>query len=244
MSSLFSKDRLPLRSYFERQSTVKTSSDGQLLSAPLRRLPVVALGLVAPKHARSICLTFDDGPDPLYTPKILALLADYDAKATFFVVGEAAQQFPQLVEQMLKAGHAIGNHTHRHHHPWLISAARATEEVSQANRVIKDITGIAPRWFRPPFGRLRPAMQQQAQTEQLTTVLWNRSMMDWGGYGTKAGISRRLAAITAGDIVLLHDGRPEHNCPSMTYQCLPEFLRTLADKSFVARSLDQVFLED
>jgi hypothetical protein len=87
-------------------------------------------------------------------------------------------------------------------------------------------------------------MQQQAQTEQLTTVLWNRSMMDWGCYGTKAGISRRLAAITAGDIVLLHDGRPEHNCPGMTYQCLPEFLRSLADKSFVARSLDQVFLEN
>jgi peptidoglycan/xylan/chitin deacetylase (PgdA/CDA1 family) len=242
MSINFSKVSLPLRSYFERISTPETIAYGKLQVVPLRRLPAEEVGVIAPNSTRAICLTFDDGPDPVYTPKILAVLGDYQAKATFFVVGEAARQFPQLIEQILKAGHAIGNHTQSHQHPWLMSAARARQQVIQANQVLQDITGEAPRWFRPPFGRLRAAMQQQAQTEQLTTVLWSRSMMDWGGYGTKAGISRRLAAITAGDIVLLHDGRPDHNCPGMTYQCLPQFLRTLADKSMVARSLDEVFL--
>ncbi len=240
----FSKASLPLRSCFERLSTPEAIDYGNLLLAPLRRLPAENIGLIAANPTRAICLTFDDGPDPIYTPKILAVLADYKAKATFFVVGEAARQFPQLIELILKAGHAIGNHSHSHQHPWLISAARARYEVMQANRLLQDITGEAPRWFRPPFGRLRTAMQQQAQTEQLTTVLWSRSMMDWGGYGTKAGISRRLAAITAGDIVLLHDGRPDHNCPGMTNQCLPQFLHTLADKSLIARSLDEVFLQD
>ena len=214
------------------------------LPPPMRRVitPVKA-DLSDTSAGHSICLTFDDGPDPAYTPKILDMLADYNAKATFFVVGEAASRLPHLVEQIINAGHAIGNHTYSHRHPWLMSAEHAKQEVWLANKVIKDITGSTPRWFRPPFGRLRTAMREQAHAEQMMTVLWSRSVIDWGVFGTKAGISRRLNNIVAGDIVLLHDGRPEHNRPGLTYQCLPQFLRRLADKSLIAHSLDEIFGE-
>jgi len=244
MSIILNKNSLPLATKVASLSTSGVLADAKVLLAPLRRLPGADVAFREPDASRSICLTFDDGPDPMYTPKILALLADYDVKATFFVVGETASQYPKLVEQIHQAGHTIGNHTYSHRHPWFMSARGARQQVTQANRVIYDITGIVPRWFRPPFGRLRTAMRQQAQTEHMTTVLWSRSMLDWGCYGTKAGISSRMNAITAGDIVLLHDGRPNHNCPGMTYQCLPQFLRTMADKSLVARNLDEVFVED
>ncbi len=190
-----------------------------------------------------ICLTFDDGPDPRYTQKILDLLADYHVKATFFVLGKAAEHFPYLLEQMMKAGHSIGNHTYSHHHPWMISSKHAKHEIERTTKIIKDITGFAPQWFRPPFGRLSTPMRMQANAEQMTTVLWNRSIMDWGIFGTKEGIARRLDKIKPGDIVLMHDGRPEHNHPEVTYQCLSKFLQGFADKSLVARNLDEVFLE-
>lgn len=214
------------------------------LPQPLRRVTALDNSdFTVAGSAGSICLTFDDGPNPVYTPKILHVLANYNVKATFFVLGEAAEQFPHLVEQIFREGHSIGNHTYSHRHPWLISAERAKQEVWQASKVIKDITGNAPRWFRPPFGRLRTAMRWQAHAEQMTTVLWSRSIIDWGMLGTKSGIARRLKHIEAGDIVLMHDGRPEHNRPDITYQCLPLFLRTLSDKSLVARNLDDVFGE-
>jgi peptidoglycan/xylan/chitin deacetylase (PgdA/CDA1 family) len=212
------------------------------LPSPIRSLPGLNnIGQSNVHHKRSVCLTFDDGPDPVYTQKILNVLADYDVKATFFVLGEAAEQFPHLLQQMLRAGHAIGNHTYSHRHPWMMSSERAKYEVAQANAVIKGITGIAPRWFRPPFGRLRTAMRRQAQVEQMATVLWSCSIIDWGMLGTTAGISRRLEHIKPRDIVLMHDGRPGHNHPEITVQCLPKFLQSLSERSLVACSLDEVF---
>lgn len=212
------------------------------LPAPVRTIAAPTKQYLAEANVRSpICLTFDDGPDPVYTPKILKVLADYNVKSTFFVVGQAVEQFPHLVEQICGAGHSIGNHTHSHRHPWLMSFESAKQEVIQANFAIKNVLGSSPHWFRPPFGRLRSAMCLQAHAEQMTTVLWSRSMIDWGMFGTKAGISARLDKIMPGDIVLMHDGRPGHNHPDIIYQCLPKFLAGLANKSLVAHALDEVF---
>lgn len=218
----------------------------RLSSEPVLPSPIQSLenfqhsGKSASAVNNQICLTFDDGPDPVYTQKILAVLADYDVKATFFVLGSAAEKFPQLLEKMKVAGHAIGNHTYNHLHPWLVSSANAKNEVTRTTEIIKTITGSAPRWFRPPFGRLRTAMRKQAHAEHMATVLWSRSIIDWGMLGTKAGIARRLERIKAGDIVLMHDGKREHNRPEIMLQCLPAFLRTLSDRSLIARNLDSI----
>jgi peptidoglycan/xylan/chitin deacetylase (PgdA/CDA1 family) len=187
-----------------------------------------------------ICLTFDDGPDPAYTQKILDILADYNVKATFFVLGKAAEQFPNLLEQMASAGHSIGNHSYSHDHPWLMTSDRAKHEVAYTTDIIKKITGNAPRWFRPPFGRLRTAMRKQAYSENMATVLWSHSIIDWGLLGTEAGISNRLQHIEPNDIVLMHDGKREHNHPDILVRCLPEFLRSLEGRSLIACNLDGV----
>jgi len=200
-----------------------------------------SLGRAAVPQDRAICLTFDDGPDPIYTPKILKVLAGYNVKATFFVLGSAAEEYPQLVDDMAKAGHAIGNHTYSHGHPWVMTGARAKQEVARTTAVIENIIGVAPRWFRPPFGRLRDAMREQAQSENMATVLWSHSIIDWGVLGTQSGISQRLDRIKVGDIVLMHDGKREHNYPEVMLQCLPEFLNSLAQKSLVPITLDDFY---
>lgn len=128
--------------------------------------------------------------------KILDILADFDIKASFFVLGMAAEKFPNLLEQMASAGHAISNHSYSHYHPWLISSECAENEVARTTAVIRHITGTAPRWFRPPFGRLRPAMRRQAYSEKMATVLWSHSIIDWGPLSTEAGISNRLSILS------------------------------------------------
>lgn len=191
-------------------------------------------------HNPLVCLTFDDGPDPVYTPLILDLLAEHKTRANFFVLGEAAERFPQLVKRMVDEGHAVGNHTYSHCHPWTISPRRARQEVSRATEVIAHITGQSPRWFRPPHGRTRPAMLNQASVENMRTVLWSHSIIDWGPLGTPEGISQRLHNIKFGDIVLMHDGKRQHNRPDITVQQLPEAIADLAQRGILPVTLDQV----
>jgi peptidoglycan/xylan/chitin deacetylase (PgdA/CDA1 family) len=202
--------------------------------------PVRSMGAFG-KAARAICLTFDDGPDPVYTPAILEVLAKHNAKATFFVLGEAAEAYPHLIRRIVADGHSLGNHTYSHPHPWLASEARARLEVTRTSCIIQEITGFWPRWFRPPYGRLRFPMRQQALVEGMTTVLWNHSIIDWGVMGNPKGIHQRLNKIAAGDIVLMHDGQRDHNRPDNLLRFLPEFLASLPAKQLYTWSLDGIY---
>lgn len=186
-----------------------------------------------------VCLTFDDGPDPVYTPLILDILREYRVSASFFVTGEAALYIPWVVGRIIDDGHSIGNHSYNHSHPWLGSSGYARQEVSRASQVIAHIAGKPLRWFRPPFGRLRQAMIAQAAAENMTTVLWSHSIIDWGWCATDAGIGRRLNNIKAGDIVLMHDGKRQSNRPEILVRQLPALLERLKQKMVLA-TLDQV----
>ena len=206
------------------------------------KLPAILKNLHQLAHIAQqpkICLTFDDGPDPAYTPIILDILAAHQVRANFFVIGSAAKRFPHLIHRMLDAGHLVGNHTYSHHHPWFISARRARLEIARTSRVLQRITGAAPQWFRPPHGRLRPAMTAEAAAQQMTTVLWSRSAIDWGPLGTLEGVQQRLNDVAAGDIVLMHDGQREHNHPDITAQNLPRFFEGLHERGIAAITLDQ-----
>lgn len=187
-----------------------------------------------------VCLTFDDGPDPVHTPRILDVLAECKTRASFFVLGAAAERYPQLIERMLAEGHTVGNHTFSHCHPWTISADRARKEVADGSKILRDICGNPPRWFRPPHGRLRRAMLRQVEAENMRTVLWSHSVIDWGPMGTDAGIAQRLNGIRSGDIVLMHDGKRQHNHPQITAQQLPEAIDWLTRQGIVPVTLDQV----
>jgi peptidoglycan-N-acetylglucosamine deacetylase len=174
-----------------------------------------------------VYLTFDDGPDGEWTPRVLDVLAAAQARATFFVVGRAAQAVPALLRRIAAEGHEVGNHTYSHRHPWTMRAATARREVRDGAAAISDALGRAPRYYRPPHGRMRRCMVEEAQLAGQGIVLWSLSAIDWGPLGRAARIAARLKAVAPGDIVLMHDGRRSRNRPDELVRVLPGFLADL-----------------
>jgi peptidoglycan-N-acetylglucosamine deacetylase len=187
-----------------------------------------------------ICLTFDDGPDPDYTPELLDLLAGHGCQATFFLLGHSAQRHPDLVARIVNEGHSLGNHTFSHLRPHRHGDEVDAWEVSHSQRILEDLSGRELRWFRPPYGRLTPGLAREAARLGLTTVLWSRSAVDWGLFGTCRGIARRLDRTRAGDVLLLHDAVRRHNHPDRTLSVLPDFLSRLRDRAITTIGLDQI----
>lgn len=167
-------------------------------------------------------LTFDDGPDPERTPRLLDVLAAARAPAIFFVLGEQAVKHPALVRRMVAEGHVVGNHSWSH--PWMLpmSRARIAEELDRCQAAVADVTGVAPRLARPPYGQRDYRYNQLARERGLTPVLWSRNLRDY--YGTDPErLARRLARTRPGDILLMHDGDPK---APHTVDAVERWLRT------------------
>lgn len=192
-----------------------------------------------PSDGERIYLTFDDGPDPVWTPQVLDILAAAGACATFFVVGTSARANPGLLRRIADQGHEIGNHTGTHRHPWTLPPAAARREVLDGASAIADITGIRPQFYRPPHGRLRRCMVEEAQADGQATVLWSLSAVDWGPFGSARGILGRLRKAVPGDIVLLHDGGRGPNQPQHMTAVLPAFFDVMAYWRLTAGPLHQ-----
>ncbi len=135
--------------------------------------------LIAPRRAGEIALTFDDGPNPAWTPHLLDLLAEHNVKATFFMLGSRAEQEPELVRRVAAEGHLIGNHSWSHPNLAWTAAGRVREELARTNDVLQQITGERVQYFRPPFGARRPVVFRIARELGLTPVLWNAMTSDW-----------------------------------------------------------------
>ncbi len=135
--------------------------------------------LIAPPRPGELALTFDDGPNPVWTPRLLDLLASHDVRATFFLVGSRAQALPALVHQIVAAGHLIGNHSWSHPNLALSSACRIDEELSRTNQILAQIAGAPLHHFRPPYGARRPEVLRAARRLGMIPVLWNAMTSDW-----------------------------------------------------------------
>ncbi len=184
-----------------------------------------------------IYLTFDDGPDPEWTPRVLDALAAAQVKATFFAIGEQAVRAPELMRRIQAGGHAIGNHTFSHRHPWFMSQRTARAQVRDGANALSDVLGSAPKLYRPPHGRQRACMSDEAHRCGEQVVLWDISAVDWGPLGTAEGIGKRLSSIKGGDVVLMHDGRNQHNRPDQMLQILPALLNKLSSRGLQAELL-------
>ena len=198
------------------------------------------LGFAQPPEAGRVYLTFDDGPDARWTPRILDILAQANVCATFFVVGRFAREQVALVRRVASNGHELGNHTWSHRHPWTVLSSTARKEVHDGAAAIADILGRAPKFFRPPHGRLRRCMIEEAERGGQTLVLWNHSAVDWGPLGSARRIAHRLSAAQAGDIVLMHDGGRGINHPEELVKVLPQFLSNLSRRGLVPSLLPEL----
>lgn len=157
----------------------------------------------------AISLTFDDGPHPEHTPNVLAELERWNLTATFFVIGQHAATHPQLIEQIVQAGHTVANHTWTHSEPCRTSAVAFAEEVTQTSALLEKLTGMKPRFMRPPKGELSLAKALGLWGAGYTIALWSVDPRD---YRIESDDDTRSASEQAawnhGDIVLLHDNRP------------------------------------
>jgi peptidoglycan/xylan/chitin deacetylase (PgdA/CDA1 family) len=168
--------------------------------------------LIAPSRPGELALTFDDGPNPAWTPRLLEILAGHDVRATFFLLGIRAQAEPELVLRIAGAGHLIGNHSWSHPKLALSAASRIEEELARTNRILEEITSAPVQYFRPPYGARRPAVLRIARELGLVPVLWNAMTSDWSEPSADTIVKRlarridRLERRGRAANIVLHDG--------------------------------------
>jgi peptidoglycan/xylan/chitin deacetylase (PgdA/CDA1 family) len=154
-----------------------------------------------------VALTFDDGPDPRWTPHVLDVLAEYHVHATFFVIGYKAAKYPDLIRRMIREGHSVQNHTHSH--AWLTQYSDSTvhrEIGTGRDEIAAAGLGVESRCLRPPYGAISTRVRNIAAEERQTVVLWDVDPQDWA-HQDSAYITRHVLTYTgSNDIVLLHDG--------------------------------------
>lgn len=171
-----------------------------------------------------IALTFDDGPNPKYTPQILDILKENNAKATFFVIGSRAQKYPALVQREVQEGHELANHTQTHPIKTL-STDDLQREVTEAQQAIFEASGVAPHVFRPPGGLYNEAVVKASKEAGCQVVMWTWSQdtRDWSQPGAKKIADNVLSNARNGDIVLLHDhGKDRSQTVEALKQIVPE----------------------
>lgn len=157
-----------------------------------------------------VAITFDDGPDPVITPQVLAILKEKNAKATFFMLGKHAEAYPELVQQIHAAGHEIGNHTYSHQRLTRLSQDGLKAELQHTETILFNITGENPRLVRPPDNAYNAKIVAQTQQCGYHFVLWSIDTRDWANVSPSA-ILRETDKAGAGDIILFHDGvTPSH----------------------------------
>lgn len=148
---------------------------------------------------KALYLTFDDGPHPVITPKVLNLLYQYEAKATFFCVGENVKKFPAVFADIVEGGHRVGNHTYNHLSGWKTSNEKYLKNVAQASAFIE--SGL----FRPPYGQISPG-QIASLKQQYSIIMWSILTRDYEhDLDAEKALKTMIACIKPGDIIVLHD---------------------------------------
>jgi peptidoglycan/xylan/chitin deacetylase (PgdA/CDA1 family) len=204
---------------------------------------VFARPLLAVRTARpELALTFDDGPDPRFTPAILELLQAHGQRATFFVIGERAQAHPELLEAIVRGGHALGNHSWRHAYTTnLVAPRRLAEALREANALLERVSGHPTRWFRAPVGLLSPRLAAAARLAKLQLVGWTASARDGVASRTVEDAVRRLeGSLRPGAILTLHDGALGAREDLIAPAVLAQILARMAAKGLRSVTLDSL----
>ena len=172
---------------------------------------------------KGIAITFDDGPDPNVTPQILEVLKKYNAKATFFVIGNKLDNNIELLQEIITQGHKLGNHSFTHSYYFdFFSTKKVKAEIEKTNIIIEQITGEKSIYFRPPFGLTNPNIARAIKKNKMISIGWSIRSLDT--VKDEQTVLKRLSKVKAGDIILFHDTKI--NTPKI----LDKFLRLCSDK--------------
>ena len=198
------------------------------------------------KNLKAVALTFDDGPHPEFTAKLLDILDRYHAKATFFVIGRHVKSFPDLVFRMQQAGHDVANHSYLHERMNRMKLSQAIEEIEKTNFEIKNVTGKEVHYFRAPGGRYSANVYQAALKTHMQVINWSVNAGDYQNELVYSGektpfnqsaqeILKHLSrTIKGGDIVLMHNGAPQ------TLEALPQLIEMLQKKGLKLVTVSEI----
>jgi peptidoglycan/xylan/chitin deacetylase (PgdA/CDA1 family) len=185
-----------------------------------------------PALGRRIALTFDDGPDPTWTPRIAEALAARGVRATFFLVGRRAHGHPRAVRAIVDAGHEIASHGWSHRSLWFCGPRRTADEVLRTQDRLAELTGVAPRFFRPPWGMVNAALFGVLRRAGLSCVFWSVQPEGLRPQAPEAQTAHVLARAHAGAIVDLHDADGVPGAPERLAAALPAMIDGLRDRGY------------
>lgn len=231
------------------QGAAFSSGSSRLRSAPVELVlpqppprlpePSVRAGMTEISRGNSkvkrVALTFDDGPHPEYTSQLLAILSHYDAKATFFVVGIQCQKYPHWVKMISQAGHELANHTFDHFRLPQLPQEEQSYQIDECTRLIEQLTGTTPRFFRPPGGRYDADIERLLRQRGMVLALWDAALNDTAEDREAADLLKSAnTQIRPGSIVLVHDG------VQATVDMLPQLIEALRKDGYEFVTLSEL----
>jgi len=184
-----------------------------------------------------VALTFDDGPWPEHTEAVLAELAKYDVKATFFMIGRQVYRYPNLVKRIRNEGHALGNHTQGHQYSSTASPAQVRAQMAECQTAIQSVAGVKPNWYRPPGGIMTPVVGRETARYGLKIAMWSVDPQDWRRPPVTTLVQRVITNTKPGSVVLMHDGGGDR---SKTVESLGPIIRELKKQGYTFVTLDEL----
>ncbi|MHB8077379.1 polysaccharide deacetylase family protein [Desulfosporosinus fructosivorans] len=182
------------------------------------------------QYSPGVVLTFDDGPDPVFTPRILEVLKRHHVCATFFVIAEKARIYPDLIHQIKDGGHQIGVHSLNHRYAWFTSPWKTSREWTESVRILENLTDEKITWMRPPWGTFNLMTWWWLKRNKLRAVLWSVEGHDWKARYSPSEITERIIKVTKeGAIVVLHDSGGESGAPENTILALDLLCEQIVD---------------
>lgn len=205
-----------------------------LLHYLYNEIPVV---LAVHREQKVVALTFDDGPDPRFTPKVLDILKKEKVRATFFLIGKSVVKNIVIDKRYTKEGQEVGNHTYNHAHLLALTPSQINKELADTNRVILKYIGQEPIWFRPPRRQYNNSIIDIAKKNHLDTVLWNVAMENHLVKTPMAMAKRVIYKVRPGSIILMHDGVLDR---TKSVEALPIVIKALKAKGYRFVTLSQL----
>jgi peptidoglycan-N-acetylglucosamine deacetylase len=184
------------------------------------------------RPGRLAALTFDDGPDPVYTSRVLDILAGADVRAGFFLIGRRAAAAPEIARRIAALGHDLGNHTWSHRSLWVCGPRSTEREIVQGHEAIAAAAGTAPRFFRPPWGMTNVAMLGVLNRLRTPCVFWTVQPEGWRPAGPDLQCHRVMERVKPGGILDLHDADGVPGAGARLVQALPAVIRALRDRGY------------
>ncbi|GEM_PF-442550 len=199
--------------------------------------PAELFSLPGEKNAKEVIFTFDDGPRPGVTEKIIGILDKNDIKATFFLVGKMISRYPEIVRKIKESGHEIANHTYTHRRIDSLTPGEVIVELKNVDEELRGITGGSTRYFRPPGGRLNSISLELVRKSGYHTVLWTRHVNDISGIKRDEIFERATRDPGRYELIMMHDG------PSETVKALPDIIGFYRDRNYRFTTISQALSE-